>query len=80
MFTLKVDSELELALVERSFAQKYFEIVSTQREYLSQWLVWPPHAKSEAFFLAFINKSLIEYAEDKGMVCAIIYNNELVGW
>jgi ribosomal-protein-serine acetyltransferase len=79
MFTLKVDSELKLALVEPSFAQRYLEITSTQREYLSQWLVWPPHAKSEDFFLAFIKKSLIEYAEGKGMVCAMIYKDELVG-
>jgi ribosomal-protein-serine acetyltransferase len=79
MFTVEIDSELKLALVEPSFAQKYLDIISTQREYFSRWLVWPLHAKSEDFFLDFIKKSLIEYAEGKGMVCAIIYKGELVG-
>jgi RimJ/RimL family protein N-acetyltransferase len=79
MFTMKIESDLELALVEPSFAHKYLEIVTNQRDYLSQWLAWPLHAKSEGFFLTFIKQSLIDYAEGKGMVCAIIYQGELVG-
>jgi ribosomal-protein-serine acetyltransferase len=79
MFTVDVDSELKLALIEPSFAKKYFEIVSKEEAYLSQWLAWPPHAKSEDFFLHFVRKSLIDYAEGKGMVCAMIYQGELVG-
>ncbi|MCW8997762.1 MAG: GNAT family N-acetyltransferase, partial [Kangiellaceae bacterium] len=70
---------IELALVEPSFAPIYFEIVSREREYLSEWLLWPPLAKSEEFFLNFITKSLHEYADGKTMVCAIIHGNELVG-
>lgn len=38
MFTIEVDSELTLALIEPSFAKKYFEIVSKEEAYLSQWL------------------------------------------
>jgi ribosomal-protein-serine acetyltransferase len=79
MFTMKIESDLELALVEPSFAHKYLAIVTNQRDYLSQWLAWPLHAKSEGFFLTFIKQSLIDYAEGKGMVCAIIYQGELVG-
>ncbi|MUJ38133.1 GNAT family N-acetyltransferase [Aliivibrio fischeri] len=79
MFTLKVDNELNLALIEPSFSPKYFDIVSRQRAYLSQWLAWPPHADSEAFFHSFITKSLLDYAEGKSMVCGMIYQGELVG-
>ncbi len=79
MFTLDVDSELKLALVQPSFAKKYVEIVTEQREYLSEWLAWPPHGKSEEFFLTFVRKSLLEYAEGKSMVCSMIYKDELVG-
>ncbi len=79
MFTLDVDKELKLALVEPKFASRYFSIVSEQREYLSQWLAWPPHAKDEEFFLSFIRRSLHEYAEGKGLVCAMLYHDELVG-
>ncbi|MDD9173883.1 N-acetyltransferase [Aliivibrio finisterrensis] len=79
MFTVEIDSELKLALIEPSFAKKYFDIVSKEEAYLSQWLAWPPHAKSEDFFLRFVRKSLLDYAEGKGMVCAMIYQGELVG-
>ena len=79
MFTVEVDNELVLALAEPSFAKKYFQISSTQQSYLSQWLAWPSHAKSEAFFLTFIKKALIKYAEGKAMSCAVFYKGELVG-
>ncbi len=38
MFTLDVDTDLKLALVSPKFAPQYLEIVSREREYLSQWL------------------------------------------
>jgi len=79
MFIQAIESDLKLALVEPSFASKYLKIVTNQRDYLLQWLAWPLHANSEEFFLTFINKSLIEYAQGKGMVCGIIYQGELVG-
>jgi len=79
MFTIEIEQGLELALVQRSFAAKYLEIVSREREYLSQWLVWPPHAHDEQFFDNFITKSLHDYADNKSLVCAIILNGEIVG-
>ncbi|OEF25575.1 GNAT family N-acetyltransferase [Vibrio rumoiensis] len=79
MFTLEIDSDLRLALIERSFAKQYLEIVSNQQEYLSQWLAWPPHAKTEDFFLRFVRQSLLDYAEGKSMTCVIIYQEKLVG-
>ncbi len=79
MFTLKVEDELCLALVEPKFAAMYFNIVSHEQEYLSQWLAWPLHAKNVEFFLSFIHKSLLDYADGKSLVCAMIYKNNLVG-
>lgn len=79
MFTLKVDNEIELALVQPSFSGQYLEIVNEQRDYLAQWLAWPPHADSEAFFQRFISQSLHDYADGKSLVCAMIYRSELVG-
>ncbi len=79
MFTLEVNKHLKLALVEPKFAPLYLDIVTRQRDYLSQWLAWPPHAKDEAFFLSFIKRSLIDYADGKSLVCAMLYNDELVG-
>ncbi|GAL17148.1 ribosomal-protein-L7p-serine acetyltransferase [Vibrio maritimus] len=79
MFTLKVDRDLSLALVQPSFAARYLEIVTHERDYLSQWLAWPPHAEDEAFFLSFIRQSLHDYADGKSMTCAMIYQDEIVG-
>lgn len=79
MFTLAVNPDLQLALVEPSFAKHYLEIVNQEREYLSEWLGWPPHADSEAFFLEFVKGSLHNYANGKSMSCAMIFQGQLVG-
>ena len=79
MFSLRIEKDLKLVLVQPSFAARYFEIVQSEREYLSQWLAWPPHADSEAFFLSFIQRSLHDYADGKSLVCAMFYEDELVG-
>jgi ribosomal-protein-serine acetyltransferase len=79
MFTLTVDEQLTLVLVQPSFAKRYYNIVQEERAYLSQWLVWPKYADSEAFFLSFVKKSLEDYEQGKSLTCAIIYCDRLVG-
>ncbi|MFW7525545.1 GNAT family N-acetyltransferase [Vibrio ostreicida] len=79
MFTLSIDSDIKLALVQESFAEIYAELVLKQTEYLSQWLAWPPHCQSEQDFRSFIKSALNDYAEGTGMTCAILYNDDIVG-
>ncbi|PKG73911.1 RimJ/RimL family protein N-acetyltransferase [Shewanella sp. GutCb] len=79
MFTVEVEDNFVLSLVENSFAVKYFDIVSEQREYLGQWLAWPALANNEAFFANFIKQSLHDYADGKSLVCAMVLAGELVG-
>lgn len=79
LFTFNIDHELELALVQHSFVTDYYRIVSTEREYLAQWLTWPPHASSEDFFISFVKRSLHDYAEGKSLTCALIFQKKLVG-
>lgn len=79
MFTLTVNNNLKLALVQPSFAECYYQIVSEQRDYLKQWLAWPEHADNVEFFQAFIKKSLHDYADGKSLTCAMIYHDEIVG-
>ncbi|WP_133011601.1 GNAT family N-acetyltransferase [Marinomonas flavescens] len=79
MFTLDVEKDLKLALVHNSFASLYFDIVSRERDYLGEWLAWPPYAHDDGFFLNFISRSLHDYADGKSLVCAIFYNQTLVG-
>ncbi|MHA7878926.1 MAG: GNAT family N-acetyltransferase [Saccharospirillum sp.] len=79
MFTRTVSQDIQLALVEPSFAQHYYAIVKAERDDLGQWLAWPRHADSEAFFAAFIQKALHDYAEGSAMTCAILFRGKLVG-
>lgn len=79
MFTLNVDDELQLAMIEESFAPLYAQIVADQRAYLSQWLAWPPHCRSQQDFELFAQNMLHDYADGKVLVCAMFYRGELVG-
>lgn len=79
MFSIAIDDELKISLVHESFASTYSELVSTQTEYLSQWLAWPPYCQSEQDFRMFIQRVLHEYADGKSMTCAIIYQDNIVG-
>lgn len=79
MFTLKVDDEIQLALIDESFAPLYAQIVVRQQAYLSQWLAWPPHCQTEQDFRQFAKNMLHDYADGKVLVCAIFYRGELVG-
>lgn len=79
MFKTVIDNELSIALVEESFASHYADISQSQNEYLSQWLAWPPHCKTEQDFRIFIQRSLHDYAEGQSMTCTIVYKDNIVG-
>jgi ribosomal-protein-serine acetyltransferase len=79
MFTLDINESVSLALVQPSFAGRYLAIVEAERDYLSEWLAWPPHADSEEFFLRFIRGALHDYADGKSMTCAVLYQGVVVG-
>ncbi|MFM2581226.1 GNAT family N-acetyltransferase [Vibrio fortis] len=79
MFKIKINDDISIALVQESFASHYAELVSAQTDYLSQWLAWPPHCKTEQDFRIFIQRSLHDYAEGKSMTCAIVYQDNIVG-
>ena len=79
MFSLEIDSEIKLSLVNQSFASLYAQLAQENLIHLDQWLAWPQHCKTEQDFASFIRKSLHDYADGKSMVCGIFYNEALVG-
>lgn len=79
MFTLTVDKNLQLALIEEAFAPLYAHLVAAHRDYLCQWLAWPAYCHSEQDFRLFAQTMLHDYADGKSMTCAIFYRDELVG-
>ena len=79
MFTLKIDDDIELALVQPSFSPRYVALIKGDFEYLDQWLAWPKHCQTEETFLSFISKSLHDYADGKSLTCAMLYKGTIVG-
>lgn len=79
MFTVTVDKEIQLALVQPSFASQYVQLIQDDIEYLAEWLQWPPHCQTEEDFRGFVSRSLHDYADGKSITCAMIYCGELVG-
>ncbi|GAA4879220.1 GNAT family protein [Ferrimonas pelagia] len=79
MFQIEIEPELRLELVHAGLAPHLAELVSAERDVLSQWLAWPPHCRTEADFIQFIHRSLHDYADGKSMVCAIKFRGVAVG-
>ena len=79
MFSTKIDNEIRLVLIQESFATTYVKIIKENFTYLEKWLSWPSSCENEQDFILFIRKSLHDYADGKSMVCAIWFNEELVG-
>ncbi|WP_296404961.1 GNAT family protein [Psychrobacter sp.] len=79
MFTRKINDSLSVALVQPSVAKDYFAIVSKERDELSKFLPWPSKAHDEAFFENYIRQVLHDYADGKAMICAIVFDNKIVG-
>lgn len=79
MFILKINDEIKLSLVQKSFAKIYVDLLKKDYDNLEQWLAWPPNCKTEQDFMKFIQMSLHDYADGKSMVCAILFNDKIVG-
>ena len=79
LFSIIVDKEIRVSLVQESFAPTYAKLVKENFNYLEKWLSWPSSCKSEQDFILFIHKSLHDYANGKSMVCGIWFNDKLVG-
>lgn len=79
MFSLVIDNQLELKLIDPSFVPVYVQIAQQNYDDLATWLVWPPQCQSAQDFSAFVSQALQEYAEQKSLICGIFYQQQLVG-
>ncbi len=50
MFTIKVDENLSLGLVEKRHAQELFNLTDASRTYLREWLPWVDFTKTRCRF------------------------------
>lgn len=79
MFSIHIDEELQLALLETRHAERIFELTDKSRDYLKEWLPWVDFTKTVADSKKFINMSRKRYIDNNGFDLAIVYNKEIVG-
>ncbi len=79
MFVKEIDEKLRLSLLTPNKAEALFDLVDKNREYLKNWMVWPPETKSPDDTKNFIKSTLVGLSEMKEMACGIEYENNLVG-
>lgn len=79
MFSLKVDNEIELGLLELRHAQLLVELNSENRTYLREWLPIIGNLTTLEEFQTFIKAGLKRFAENDGWQSGIWYRGELAG-
>ena len=79
MLLIEVDEEIQLCSVRESFAPVYVELVKENFDYLVNWLVWPPHFKTEKDFGHFIARCKKEHEKGEAITFGIMYKEKLVG-
>lgn len=79
MFSLKVDQEIDLELMQVHHALELFMLVHENRQHLRTWLPWVDEIVSPQQYYAIIPQWLKEYANHTSLQTGIRYKGELVG-
>ena len=79
MFTIEIDDDLSIELINKALAPTYLQLVQQNYDYLDQWLTWPSVCKAVEDFEEYINSVLHKYAEGEAIVCAMRYKGDVVG-
>lgn len=79
MFSWQLDDELALLFLQPDMASELFTLCNDNREYLSQWLPWPPLIQRPVDSALFIRSAIEKFARGEGLTTAIEYQGEVVG-
>lgn len=79
MFSFRLDDDTELRLLENRHAEELFALIDQNREHLRKWLPWLDGNRSLEDTRAFITRSLIRYANNKGFPASIWFKGTLAG-
>lgn len=79
MFTLKVDKEIELQLLQRHHTEEFFELIDFNRHFLRVWLSWIDEILSPLQIESLIYMWLRQFADNSGLSLGIRYKGRLVG-
>lgn len=76
---IQVDEELRLVQLQPDQAGRLFELTDSNREYLGEFLPWPPFVKSADDSRKHIEETLEKRAQDVAYTYGIEYNGKIVG-
>lgn len=79
MFTLRVDEEIELQLLEKHHKDELYELVDSNREHLREWLPWVDRTKTAEAYNEIFPMWLRNFADGNGFEAGIRYKGKLVG-
>ena len=64
MFSWQLDDELALLFLQPDMASELFALCNDNREYLSQWLPWPPLIQRPVDSALFIRSAIEKFARE----------------
>ncbi|WP_431027148.1 GNAT family N-acetyltransferase [Lysinibacillus sp. LZ02] len=79
MFTIQINADTYLGLLEKRHAEELFTLTDSSRSYLREWLPWVDATKSVADSESFIDFTLQQFAKNNGFQLAICYQGKIAG-
>jgi ribosomal-protein-serine acetyltransferase len=79
MFKYVIDNSSFLTLLEIKDSDKLYELVNSNREYISEWLTFPEQTLKIDDSRAFIERNRIKFAKEEGYWLGIWHENKLAG-
>ena len=79
MFTLQIDDDLSLRLLEERHAESLFRLIDANREHLGRWFPWVSRTTDVEHSRNFIRAGLRKFAEGNGFECALFSGERHVG-
>lgn len=79
MFTLQVDEEISLQLIQLHHKEELYQLVDSNREHLREWLPWVDSTNDASNYDTIIPAWLTQFAENNGFQAGIRYKGKFVG-
>ena len=79
MFSLRIDDDLELRLLEERHAEALSALSDQNRAYLRLWMPWVDQSRTVEDRRNFIKRSLEQFANNDGFAAGIWFRGRLAG-
>ncbi|HSH31579.1 MAG TPA: GNAT family protein [Candidatus Saccharimonadales bacterium] len=79
MFTLTVDNDVQIGLLEPRHGEQLFRLINANREHLREWLPWVDSTRTVVDSASFIKDCLQKFAAGSDVGVGMWYQGELVG-